>query len=113
MDKHTPLPWHRDGRALFEIKDHGTVKGYVGIADFASEADAAQAHLAVNSHASLLSTIKELMEALEELRRCSNAIVGADMQDENAEEAFTMFWKAQDASRSALSRAKSLMEQKP
>lgn len=73
----------------------------------------ANAEARKDREASLLSTIKELMEVLEELRRCSNAIVGADMQDENAEEAFTMFWKAQDTSRSALSRAKSLMEQKP
>lgn len=105
MDKHTPLPWHRDGRALFEIKDHGTVKGYVGIADFASEADAKQAHLAVNSHASLLSTIKELMEALEMLQRQA-------LQSELNTPSHEWGWEALQVTRTALSRAKSLMEQK-
>jgi hypothetical protein len=47
----------------------------------------------------------EFVAALSELRRCAQSIVGASTQDDDAQEAFDMYFAAQERAHKALMRA--------
>lgn len=117
MDKHTPTPWSMTATACgngvaFEIYANGACLASVWPIEWDSDEKntplpcAENATLiveAVNSHASLLSTINELMEALDDLVEVIETKAGKEAIGDNIE----------NLSKPALSRAKSLMEQKP
>ncbi len=131
MDKHTPTPWTyvssvpAEGYECFWIKAQPSpvMRGFTkeigavnGPINDETEANAALIVRAVNSHASLLSTIKELMEALErvvEVYRRDNPMRTADVHYRDCKCLRCQIDHAAAAHDTALSRAKSLMEQKP
>lgn len=140
MDKHTPTPWTVEAH---RIRANGTMVAYTvytrvvpsGVderqpgeswldaysrtqpereaIEQEMEANAAFIVEAVNSHASLLSTIKELMEALEKWVEFTDSKNGWGTVHMETTLFFEQAHTLQVGSLGALSRAKSLMEQKP
>ena len=130
MDKHTPTPWRVEknttliwgacnaddttswgmGYPIAECRSAPTSSWAKGPVD--TEEAEATAHFichAVNSHASLLPTIKELMEALEPISKFEPPSPWSDDVEVRPTVTVGNLRKAS----AALSRAKSLMEQKP